>query len=166
VAELRAVAEGGADVEDRVLADEDASADGDGTGLDGTGPGAVAAEVGVLADHAARADRQQVGADGHVLGEDHHAAADPGAQRPQVQHVQRGAHEQPGQRVGDDHRLDEPEPEVGQAPRPDAPRLPAADEEPLGQHRQDAHGQQPAPAEDHQPRVDRASWFARASRPR
>src|SRR5207344_2938337 len=58
VAELRAVAEGGADVEDRVLADEDASADGDSTGLDGTGPGAVAAEVGVLADHAARADRQ------------------------------------------------------------------------------------------------------------
>ena len=100
--QLGAVAEAGGDVEDRVLANEDVRAKGDGTGLDDTGFGPVAVEVAVFADHAARADGQQVGAHRHVIGEDLHTGADLGAQRPQVQHVERGAQTQPDQRVGDD----------------------------------------------------------------
>ena len=120
VPELGAVPQDGADVQDRLLAGERARADGDRAGLDHTGPRAVAGEVAVLADHRAGPDAQQVGAHRHVRGEDDRAAADLGAQRPQVQAVQRGTGAQPRQRVGRHQRLDHPEPEIGQAPHPDS----------------------------------------------
>lgn len=64
--ELGAVANGGVDVQDRVLADEHVRAEGDGTDLDDAGAGPVAVEVGIFTDYAARADGQQVGAHRHM----------------------------------------------------------------------------------------------------
>ena len=49
----------------------------------------IAVDEGVLADHGAVADGEQVGADGHVRGKDHHAAPDLRAQRPQIERKQR-----------------------------------------------------------------------------
>jgi hypothetical protein len=56
VPELGPVTHHGVDVQDRLLADEGARADGDGAGLDDTGSCAVAVEVAVLADHGAGPD--------------------------------------------------------------------------------------------------------------
>ena len=152
--ELRPLAERGIDVDDRVRADERARAEGDVTSLDQPRPGAVAADVRVLGDDAARANGQQVGTDRDVLSEDGGAAADPGAERPQVQRVQRRPDEQAGHRIGDDHGLDQPEPEVAEAPGPNAPRLPPADEQPLDRDGEHAEAEQGAAAECHEPRVD------------
>ncbi len=99
VAQLRPVAHRGADVEHGLLADEDVLAEGDRAGPDPPGVRLVAEERGVLADHRAGADGQQVGADRNDWGEDRDALADPGAEGPQIQHVQRVAGEQ-AHRVG------------------------------------------------------------------
>ena len=142
------------------------AAEGDRAGLDHAGPGAVAGDVDVLADHGAGADRQQVGADRERAGEDHRAAADPGAQRPQVQRVQRGADGQPGQRVGRTIMV------LTSQNRKYArlhTRMRRGFHRPISSHfattGSDAHGQQPAAANDHQALVD-AERPAAAPRPR
>jgi hypothetical protein len=153
VPELRPRTEPGIDVDDRVLADERARAEGNVTGLDQPRPRAVAAEVRVLGDEAARANDQQVGTDRDVLREDGRAAADPGAERPQVQRVQRRPDEQVGHRIGGDYGLDQPEPEVAEAPGPNAAWLPPADEQPFDRDREHAEAEQGPAAECHQPQV-------------
>ena len=115
--------------------------------------GPVAGEERVLADDRAVADGEQVGAHGHGAGEDRDAPADLRAQRPQVERVERRAGEQ-DQRVRPDQRLDEPEPEVGQAPDRGSPRLPPADQHPLGHDRQQAQRDEAAAAEHDRPQVD------------
>ena len=85
VAELGPVAHRGLDVEHRHLADEHVPAEGDRARLDQAGVGPVAGEERVLADDRAVADGEQVGAHGHVPGEDRDAAPDLRAQRPQIE---------------------------------------------------------------------------------
>ena len=97
--ELRGVADLGADVEHRVLADERPGADAHGCELDRPAVSAVPVEERLLADHRARADLQQVRGDRDVAGEDQCPPADPGAECPQVQPVQRCALEQAEDRV-------------------------------------------------------------------
>jgi hypothetical protein len=89
VPELRAVTHRGLDVEHRHLADDHVLAEGHGPDLDHARVGPVAVEVGVLADHRAVADRQQVGTHRHVLGEDRDVSSDLRAEGSEVEHVQR-----------------------------------------------------------------------------
>ena len=76
----------------------------------------------------------RVGADGHVRGEDHHATPNLRAQRPQVEVEQRRTGEEHN-RVPPDQRLDNPESDVRQTPDADLLRLPATDQDPLRQDR-------------------------------
>ena len=150
---MRPVTHRGADVEHGLLADEDVLAEGDRAGPDPPGVRLVAEERGVLADHRAGADGQQVGADRDGWGEDRDALADPGAEGPQIQHVQRVAGEQ-AHRVGVQQRLDGPEAQVGRAPDGELAGLPTAHEHPLGHHRERADPEERAAAEDDRPEVD------------
>jgi hypothetical protein len=77
------------DVEHRHLADQRVLADAHRARLDDAVVGPVAGDERVLPDHRTVADAEQVGAHGHMLGEDHGAAPDLCTQRPQVEHVQR-----------------------------------------------------------------------------
>src|SRR5208282_4288540 len=129
--ELRYVAHRRVDVEHALLADEYLPAEGDRTGLDPPRVGPVAAEVRLLADHRVRADGEQVGAHRHMMGEDHRGRPDSGAERPQVDQVERRTSGQEDQRVRPDQRLDDPETDVAQAPDADLSGLPPADEHPL-----------------------------------
>ena len=147
VAELRPVAERRVDVEHRRLADERARADRDRPGADHPRLGPVAGDERVPPDHRSGADGDEVGADRRVLGEDHDARADLRAERPEVERVERRAGEQE-HRVDPDQRADEPEAEVAHAPDRDLLRLPAADQRPLDDDRQDAHAGE-AHAADH-----------------
>ena len=61
---------------------------------------------------------------------------------------------QEGQRVRPDQRLDDPEAHVAQAPDPDLPGPPPADEHPLGHNRNRAHHHKAGPAEHDRPKVD------------
>ena len=84
MAELGPVAHRGVDVDDRRLTDHRVLADADRAHLDESGVGSIAVDEGVFADDRAVADAEQVGADGHVIGQDHNAAPDLRAQRPQI----------------------------------------------------------------------------------
>ena len=139
--ELGSVAEGGPDVEHGLLADEHVPAQLHRARLDHLADDPVAVEEGVLLDDGAVADGEQIGAHGHVPGEDHDTAADLRTQRPQVQRVDRRPREQ-DQRVRRDQRLDQPEPDIVQAPNPDLSRCPPADEHPLRGYRQGRHGEE------------------------
>src|SRR4029077_13688327 len=99
-------------------------------------------------------DGEQVGAYRHLPGEDHRAAPDPGAEGPQVHQVQRRAGDQEDQRVGPDQRPDHPEPDVGQAPDADPPRLPPPDQQPFGQDRHGAQDQARRATDDDRAQVD------------
>ena len=82
MAELGPVAHRGFDVDYRRLADHRVLSDSDRTHLDETRVCSVAVDKAVFADDRALADGEQVGADGDVRGEDHHATPDIRAQRP------------------------------------------------------------------------------------
>ena len=153
VAELGPVTHRGADVEDGLLADVHVPAEGDRTGPDAAGDDPVAEEVGVLADDRARADREQVGADRKGRREDGDAPADPRAERPQVEHVERVPGEQ-AHRVGVEQRPDRPEAQIGEPPDRELGPLPPADQHPLGHHRQHAHPHEGGAAEDDRPQID------------
>lgn len=147
VAQLAAVADRGADVEDGLLADEDVPAEGDGAGADPARVRPVAEEQSVLADDRARADGQQVGGHRNRVGQDRHARADAGAEGPQVEDVQRVAPEQ-DHRVGAQECPDEPEADVGEAPHRELRLLPPADQHPLRDHGQRAQREEQGAAED------------------
>ncbi len=89
VPELGPVTQRRPDVEHRHLADERVLAEADRARLDDAVVGPVAVEERVLPDHRTVADAEQVGAHGHVPGEDDGAAPDLRAQCPQVERVER-----------------------------------------------------------------------------
>ena len=153
MAQLGPVAHRGVDVDDRRLADHRVLPDGDRADLDEPGVCSIAVDEGVFADHRAIADAEQVGADGHVRGEDHHAAPDLRAQRPQIEVEQRRTGEQHN-RVPPHQRLDDPEPDVRQAPDADLLGLPATDQDPLRQDRNGEQEQEQCAAGNDRPEVD------------
>ena len=134
VAELGPVAHRGVDVDDRRLADHRVLPDADCAHVDEPGVCSIAVDEGVFADDRAVADAEQVGADGHVGGQDHNAAPDLRAQRPQIEVEQRRTGEQHN-RVPPHQRLDDPESHVRQAPDADRLGLPATDQDPLRHNR-------------------------------
>ena len=107
----------------------------------------------VLADQRARPDGQQVGAHGHVLGEQHGALADPCSQGPEIERVDRRAREQ-HEGVRAHQRLHDPEAQVGDAPDRELPRPPAADEQPLQRDRQERQDGEAEGADGHGPHVE------------
>lgn len=132
------------DLEHRRLADEAVSSKSDGAGLDQTTVGSVATEDRVLANDCVVADCEQVSANRHASGEDDDASADLGAQGPEVEQVDRRAGEQ-HEWVCLDEGFDEPEADMLKAPDAEVVGLPAPDESPLGNDREDG------PAEEHRP---------------
>ena len=152
VPQLGPVAEAGVDVQHRPLADQRIAPDVDPAGADPAGLGPVAAEQRALADHRARADPQQVAAHRGGGAEHHGPAADLRAEQAQVTHVERGAAET-GQRADPQQRLDQPEPDVAQAPDRDLGGPPASDQQPLGRHRQRRQRPEQGRAERDRPQV-------------
>ena len=134
VAELGPVAHRGVDVDHRRLADHRVLADADRAHVDEVSVCSIAVDERVFTDDRAVADGEQVGADRHVVGQDHHAAADLRAQCPQVEIEQRRTGEQ-NDRIAPDQGFDDPEAHVRQAPDADLLRLPATDQDPLRQDR-------------------------------
>ncbi len=126
-----AVTDRGVDVEHRLLRDDHVRAQRDATEPDPPGFGAVAQRRGVLADHGARSDGEQVRACGDARGQHDRALADACTEGAQVHQVQRRAREH-RHRVGPDQRLHQPEPQVGGPPRGELARLETPDEQPLG----------------------------------
>jgi hypothetical protein len=88
-----------------------------------------------------------------MVGEDHGACPDLGAQRPQIKRIQRRTDGQESQRVRPDQRLDDPEADIRQAPDADLLGLPPANQHPFRQDRKGAQHHEPRAAEQHRPQV-------------
>src|SRR5205814_4675749 len=151
--ELRSIPHERVDVEHGTFADENVPPERDRPELEPPSLRPVALQHRFLADHRPCADGQQIGAHRHAPGEDHDAGPDSRAQRPQVKEVHGRADEHAGGRARSDERLDDPEPEVSEAPQADVLALPTADEHPLrrdrnaaGKEESRATGQYQAPA--------------------
>ena len=157
VPEPPAVTDRGVDVEHRLLRDDHVRAQRDATEPDPPGFGAVAQRRGVLADHGARSDGEQVRACGDARGQHDRALPDACTEGAQVHQVQRRPREH-RHRVGPDQRLHQPEPQVGGPPCGELARLEAPDEQPLGddgQQRESEEGPR-TPGEGTQVGVDDA----------
>src|SRR6266487_1241279 len=154
VTELRPIAHRCVDVEHGPLADDDAPAERDPSGLDSPRLRPVTLEERLPADDRPRADGEQIGAYRYAPGEDRDARADLRAERPQIRRVDGRTDEQEGARVRSDQGLDEPEADVRQAPEADRPGLPATDEHPFRQDRRGAHDEKGRGAAQHEPQVD------------
>ena len=135
VPEPPTVTDRGVDVEHRLLRDDHVRAQRDAAEPDPPGLGAVAQQRGVLADHGARPDREQVRARGDARGQHDRTLSDARTEGAQVHQMQRRPREH-RHRVRPDQRLHQPEPQVGSAPRGELARLEAPDEQPLGHDRQ------------------------------
>ena len=152
-----AVTDRGVDVEHRLLRDDHVRAQRDATEPDPPGFGAVAQRRGVLADHGARPDGEQVRACGDARGQHDRALPDARTEGAQVHQVQRRPREH-RHRVGPDQRLHQPEPQVGGPPRGELARPEAPDEQPLGDDRQQRESEEGprTPGEGTQVGVDEA----------
>ncbi len=124
-----------------------------GADLDEPGVCSIAVDEGVFTDHRAIADSEQIGADGHVCREDHNAASDLRAQRPQIKVEQRRTGEQHN-RVPPHQRLDNPKPDIRQAPDADLLWFPSTDQDPLRQDRNSEQEQEHCAAGKHRPEID------------
>ena len=131
--EHRAVGHRGLDVEHRRFADDDVRAQGHATDLDVPVVRAVAGDRRVLADEGAAPDREQVGGDGDLAGQQDDPRTDLRAERTEVEAVggRAGEHHH---RVRPDQDLDDPEAQVRRAPDRDRGRSPSADQHPLEDH--------------------------------
>ena len=133
MAQHRAVGHRGLDVEHRRFADDDVRAQGHAADLDVPVVRAVAGDRRVLADEGAAPDREQVGGDGDLAGQQDDPRADLRPERTQVEAVGSRAGEH-HHRVRPDQDLDDPEAQVRRAPDRDRGRSPSADQHPLEDH--------------------------------
>ena len=148
MAELGTIPDPGVDIHGAADTHEGVLADGQRSGVNVAGLRPVAEDHRFLAQDRVVADRYEVRTHGHGAAFDDGVFPKPGAEKAQIDGVQRVAAEK-NDRGRADQGLDDPEPVIAQAPDRKGFRFPASHQQPLGNDGETRHAEEDTAREQH-----------------